>query len=478
MHFSYHTVYSVFILALFIFYNPTLCHELFKYTPEELIDRDLFHLQKARIAFSLNIKPITYPDKCELKQLNLISRHGSRYPDPDDYVAYGKLEKVFANVPVAKNWVFQMVKRGELEMFYDGLQSRKRYSKFWKGVKYDPEVIKFQSSATSRAGASSMAYSEGLFNGKGSLDTCKSQPVYTSSIPEMQDGVLVPWISCTRWFNTVYSNNSLFDEQSYIYGNNTLAPIAERISKAHGINPPLDPRLVPFIFTNCQFYIAVYNRTDTWYKWAVAPIAERISKAHGINPPLDPRLVPFIFTNCQFYIAVYNRTDTWCTLLKPDEFLLIRYYWDMRVYYLLQYGNPMNRQVGCAYITQLVNEVDSYLNGTSPTIANLKFAHSYTMLMIFTSMGLLKEERPLTADFTLEEIKKVKKTEFVALHWGSTFYLEVYTCPEGKASIRAVLNYKPLLIPGCESEYCDWKTFKHIFRHLIGCDFWKLCAYP
>ncbi|CAJ0645998.1 4827_t:CDS:2 [Entrophospora sp. SA101] len=122
--------------------------------------------------------------------------------------------------------------------------------------------------------------------------------------------------------------------------------------------------------------------------------------------------------------------------------------------------------------------LDSYLNGTSPTIANLKFAHSYTMLMIFTSMGLLKEERPLTADFTLEEIKKVKKTEFVALHWGSTFYLEVYTCPEGKASIRAVLNYKPLLIPGCESEYCDWKTFKHIFRHLIGCDFWKLCAYP
>ncbi|CAJ0839225.1 15393_t:CDS:2 [Entrophospora sp. SA101] len=111
MHFSYHTVYSVFILALFIFYNPTLCHELFKYTPEELIDRDLFHLQKARIAFSLNIKPITYPDKCELKQLNLISRHGSRYPDPDDYVAYGKLEKVFANVPVAKNWVIKIICR-------------------------------------------------------------------------------------------------------------------------------------------------------------------------------------------------------------------------------------------------------------------------------------------------------------------------------------------------------------------------------
>jgi len=45
---------------------------------------------------------------------------------------------------------FQLVERGEIEPYFDGLQSRKRYAKFWDGIKYDPEVIKFSSTQTSR----------------------------------------------------------------------------------------------------------------------------------------------------------------------------------------------------------------------------------------------------------------------------------------------------------------------------------------
>ena len=44
----------------------------------------------------------------------------------------------------------QLVERGEIEPYFDGLQSRKRYAKFWDGIKYDPEIIKFSSSQTSR----------------------------------------------------------------------------------------------------------------------------------------------------------------------------------------------------------------------------------------------------------------------------------------------------------------------------------------
>ncbi|CAG8754679.1 2152_t:CDS:2, partial [Funneliformis mosseae] len=99
-----------------------------------------------------------YPDKCELKQLHLVSRHGSRLPDPENIIAFDELEKIFANVSVAKGWYknpflmrksHHLVKRGELEPYFDGLQSRKRYAKFWNGVEYDPEVIKFQSTQTS-----------------------------------------------------------------------------------------------------------------------------------------------------------------------------------------------------------------------------------------------------------------------------------------------------------------------------------------
>nr|CAG8465061.1 5174_t:CDS:2 [Entrophospora candida] len=317
MKFSHHIIYSIFIFALFVSYNPTQCHHVYKHSPEQLINSHLFYLEPARTAFSRHVKPINYPDKCKLIQLHLSTRHGARHPTPDDINAYEKLEKIFANVPIAKEWYknvfpmsknFQLIKRGEIEPFFDGKQSRQRYPEFWKGVKYDPEVVKFQSSGVSRCGASAMSFSEGLFNGRGSLDTCKSQPVYISSVPEEQDEILTPFRACPRWAKTVSNNNPLLNEQLYSYGNKTLAQIAKRLSDEH-----------------------------------------------GLSPPLDPHLLPFMFTNCQFWVVHFNRADTWCSLLSHKELLLLRYYWDISDYYTLQYGHPFNKQMACRYITQLVN---------------------------------------------------------------------------------------------------------------------------
>ncbi|GBB89884.1 hypothetical protein RclHR1_16700004 [Rhizophagus clarus] len=430
----YHILHSVFIFALLISYNPALCKR-YKYTVEELIDAHLFWLEPAKTAFSLDIEPISYPDKCELKQLHLNTRHGSRLPIPDDISYYYTLiikRKKYKNPFLLRN-NFQLVERGELEPYFDGLQSRKRYAKFWKGVRYSPEVIKFQSSATSRTGASSMAFSEGLFNGEGPLDICKSKPVYVWSLPTEQDYILQPHYACARWNQTVANNNTVLNEQLYSYGNKTLKPIADRLSKE-------------------------YN----------------------IKPHLDPNLLPYMFTYCQFYVVRFNRTDTWCSLFSPKELLLLRYYWDLGSYYTLQYGDPFNQRLGCGYYTQLVNGVEDYLNGNSFMIADIKNSHGFTLLILFTTLGVFKEKEPLTADFTYEQIKKVRFTEYVSVPWSSTFYLEIYTCSDdhNKVLIRALLNFKPFLIPGCKSEYCEWETFKKILGDKIGCDFKKMCAFP
>ncbi|CAG8476038.1 17629_t:CDS:2 [Funneliformis caledonium] len=437
MQFTYYIVYSIFVFGLFISNNPALC-VLYKYTRDYLIN-NLFFIEPAETAFSLDVNPISYPDKCELKQLNLISRHGSRYPNPNDIINFEKLEKVFSNVSAAKEWYKnpfpmrknnQLVKRGEIEPFFDGLQCRKRYKKFWDGVKYDPEVIKFQSTQTSRAGASLMSFSEGLFNGYGPLDACKSQPIYYWNLPLEQDSTLSMFTSCRRWNETVNTNNPLRNEQIYLYGNKTLAPIAKRISKDY-----------------------------------------------HISPPLDPLLVPFMFTNCQYWLTVYNRTDAWCSLLSPKELLLSRYYFEMDFYYRLSYGSPLNLRIGCRYITELVNGVEGYLYGNSSVIADLKFSHSFSMTMILTTLGLFKNEYPLTGNLTFEQIQNFEYSEFRIIPWSSTIYFEIYKCSGNNVYMRILLDFKPLYIPGC-GEYCEWNKFKMILGDKIGCDYEKLCAYP
>ncbi|CAG8509530.1 3233_t:CDS:2 [Funneliformis caledonium] len=402
MQFPYRILYSVFIINLFVSNNPTLC-KTYEYSREFLLDNHFFYLEPPQTAFALDIEPISYPDKCDLKQLYMISRHGSRYPGPNNIRAFDELEKIFANVDVAKEWYknpfpmnknLQLIKRGEIEPYFDGLQSRKRYEKFWDEVEYDPEVIKFQSTQFTRNGASIMSFSQGLFNGKGPLDTCKSQPIYYLTVPPEKDDTCMIYASCKLWNETVASNNKLLDEQVFAYGNKTLTKIANRLSETYHISPPLEPRLVPQLFDNCQFWLTVFNRTDA------------------------------------------------------------------------------------CYLTQLVNGVENYLNGNSSMIADIKNAQSFSMDLILTTLGVFKNEFPLTADLTYEQIKNVKYTEYKLLYWSSTLYFEIYTCSDDSVLIRVLLNFKPFVIPGCNSEYCEWNKFKEILGDKIGCDFNKMCNNP
>ncbi|CAG8833389.1 23943_t:CDS:2, partial [Gigaspora margarita] len=386
--------------------------KLYKHDPQDLIRKHYFMIEPEETAFTLDVKPINYPEKCELKQLHLLTRHGSRYPTFNDIPSFDQLEKIFANVPVAQKWKFPINSRGEKEPYFDGKQSVLRYNKFWKDVKktrYDPECVKFQAGASSRCGASAMAFSEGLYNGDGPLDTCKNQPVYIWNIPADQDNILVMFNNCKLLNDTVFNNNPVYNEQNSTYANTTLSPIAERMSKDY-----------------------------------------------GIYPTLNPYLVPHIYDYCGYWVLHFNRTDTWCSLLSELDIKKLRYYWDMTNYYLHEYGNPLNEQIGCVYFTQLVNSVENYINGSSIMVADLKNGQSYGMFAILTTLGVHKNPFPLTADLPFPKLMKLNE--------------------EKSKKIRLVLNFVPLLIPGCESEYCEWSTFKKVLGNKIGCDFDKLCG--
>ncbi|RIB19004.1 histidine phosphatase superfamily [Gigaspora rosea] len=276
-----------------------------------------------------------------------------------------------------------------------------------------------------------MAFSEGLLDGTGPVGACKNEPVYIWSTPAEQDLSLTIYLACKRWNMTVLNNFTYFTEQTYSYGNKTLAPLAEKLTKKYDISPPLDPHLIPYIY----YY-------------------------------------------CDFWVGVFKRSDTWCELLSDDELILARYQWNMKSYFLYSYGHPLNELMGCAFITQFVNSVDNYLSGNSRMVADLKYTQGFPLSFILTTLGVYKNKYPITANLTLEQMKSLKYIETKVLHWTSNVYFEIYTSPGRDALLRFVVNYEPWIIPGCDDEYCKWTKFKNIFSDKINCDLEKKCAYP
>ncbi|CAB4374726.1 unnamed protein product [Rhizophagus irregularis] len=394
------------------------------------------------VIFTDKANPIKIPDKCELQQLYLVSRHGTRYPTDGDINKFIELEKVFKNVSYAKEWYenpFPLLKqglltsRGEKELYFMGKRSKKRYNKFWnKILPYDPNIINFQSSAVSRTSISGFAYSLGLLNGEGILGIDNSQSVYISSIPVKQDEELAMHQACPRWAETVDKNNTILEQQKTEFTTNYMTEISQRITKSFNITPELLPK-----------------HADSIYR------------------------------ACAFAIAFFGKTNTWCSLFNKNEILELEYFNDLVDYYSFSYGSKLNEELGCSLISNIFKNIEEYSNGNSTLKADLKFAHAETLRFLATTLGLFKDQTPLTVDTLPEKLLNRKFKDSTQLYFSSNMYFEVYTCAERNERtttyIRTLLNEEPIIIPGCDSKYCELSKFKELLGDKLNCNFKKIC---
>ncbi|RHZ50270.1 hypothetical protein Glove_502g7 [Diversispora epigaea] len=386
--------------------------------------------------------PIKVPETCELVQLHLVSRHGARYPSPGDNERFDTLDKLFANISLAKEWrnpfnKFEaglLTSRGERELYLLGQRARKRYFKFWKNITYNTNVVQLQSSTISRSGQSGIAYSLGLFEGYGTLGKMKLQPVYIFSVPKKKDVELLMHHACPIWVN---------------------------ISKN---NPETKRQLETFLRTHLSLNV------------------KRINDLLGINPPLKAIHLDYIYRACTFEVTVFDRSDTWCSLLKKDDFLKLEFYHDLLYYHYYSYGTLFNTKLACQYYTNMIKSVENFLDGKSQLKSILKFGHAETILFLITMIGLFQDTQPLKSDKYFLQVNSQKFRTSKIAPFGSNIYFEIYNCTNrydlepnySTTLIQVLVNEKPYVIPGCY-KYCPWNKFKAILGDAINCDFKNMC---
>ncbi|EPQ58850.1 phytase, partial [Gloeophyllum trabeum ATCC 11539] len=302
---------------------------------------------------------VTPPQGCSVTQVNIIQRHGARYPTSG---AAQRLTSALAK-----------------------LQSVQTYTdpslRFLKMFKYDlgtDDLVGLGATQSFEAGQAVYQRYAGLVNessipfvrASGSTRVVDSASNWTAGFAHANGGLYAPKVSV------------IIDES---------------------LNDTLDDAMCPKAGSNDA-------QTDAWLSVFAPNITARLNAgAPGAN--LTDVDTYNIMTLCPFESVAKENTSAFCRLFTDEEFAGFEYMGDLDKYYGTGYGQPLGPVQGVGYINELLarltgqpvqdhTQTNSTLDSSRATFPldrtiYADFSHDNEMVAIFAAMGLFKQSAPL-----------------------------------------------------------------------------------
>ena len=393
------------------------------------------------------------PVGCTPLHLNMVSRHGTRYPSNKDIIEMKELadyinqfhkdETTYESLKLP--WVnrFQhggkfLAEVGEEELYNISKRVLKRFPSLFT-PKYSGEQHYFVSTVTPRASQSASAFAFGLFEGTGNLGRAKFQPVAITTT-NLTEPVLRFFDACSEYKQEVSENKkiSLRELQKFKEG-----PEMENLKRV------LARRL---------------NITD--------------------HSGLTSDNIQSMFLSCAYELAIYGEGQ-WCSVLDDSEFDVIEYLYDIKNYWKRGYGYKINYEMSCMLLKNLTESIENvikYLKTLDPhTKAIFHFAHAETIIPLVCLLGLYKDKEPLLANNYQEQKTRLFRTSYIAPFSGNVAVV-LFTCKNVEENfdsfyVQVLVNEKPAALPCCdEKEMCPLYQFRKCFDNISRqCDFAKMC---
>ncbi|EPB85085.1 hypothetical protein HMPREF1544_08137 [Mucor circinelloides 1006PhL] len=404
----------------------------------------------ARGGYPSDTVPQTDPivKKYHVDQMQVIIRHGTRYPEDGDTEGINDALALLANSTNATltGWVADydnkflprragaLDRNGQLEHYLHGKRLAKSYPDLIESV-IDEDVVQFTaySSWSNRTAQSGQAFCMGTFEGYGSLGKKNMLAVPQLSYTQNNDSLIAFHKSCPRW--------------------------QEEVDDAGLVDVAIDPLKKAYM----------------------APIAARLTKDLGVN--ITASDVKDLHSACGSEVTMHNNAKTFCLLFNKDDFLKLEYYDDLKHYYKYSYGIPdINTEMACDLAKTVMNNIELAVSNSTEDYPrlDLKFGHTETLLPFRTFLGLRKDNVTLQWNSTQQVIdnRKFKMSEFN--FFANNIAFQVLSPKNSKNStdkyVRVLDNEVAIVFPGCDNEVCPIDQFRKALNPLLTCDFNKLCA--
>ncbi|XP_076103926.1 multiple inositol polyphosphate phosphatase 1-like [Mytilus galloprovincialis] len=240
-------------------------------------------------------------------------------------------------------------------------------------------------------------------------------------------------------------------------------------------------------YERCSKYMKEVDDNDEILKEAnlfeagskISNIVQKVQTKLGTsNISIDFDDIFVIHQICAFELGLNGQSD-WCQFFNIDDLRVISYWDDLEEYYKTGYGYPINWQQTCPYTSYVFERFeDAVTNSEKPNSIppiDIFFGHQDTILPIFTAFGLFKDSGSFTAtNYDANINRKFSSSEITPFSANIAFSL--YRCGANqKHAFKIFVNEDPVNIPACGGTVCAYSDVKSYYKELAQCDFDKIC---
>ncbi|KAJ3318976.1 X-ray repair cross-complementing protein 5 [Boothiomyces sp. JEL0866] len=202
-------------------------------------------------------------------------------------------------------------------------------------------------------------------------------------------------------------------------------------------------------------------------------LTSRVNSKLQLN--LNDTQVSTLQDACAFQLAYGSSLDkSVCKPFDEQDFVDFALNDDLSKFYTLSYGldAPFNSQFGCSPLVGLVANIKS-----QALSATFHFGHAETIIPIVTSLGLFKDQQPLTANDTCLAGRQFQVTKIAPFQTNLVFEIYAGESPSNP-DIRLLMNEIPLALPCSRNGLVSLQEFESHYKDVLSCKFDSICQNP
>ncbi|KAJ5090608.1 hypothetical protein N7532_009292 [Penicillium argentinense] len=399
------------------------------------------------------------PDKCEITFVQVLSRHGARFPTASKTKKYAKLIKAIQANATAYHGKASFLQSYNYTMGSDNLTSFGKRQMVNSGIKFYERYA-----ALAR-----------------------------DHVPFVRASGSSRVIESGELFNEGYQQTKNKDGQAKIGQSSPTINVV--ISEETGSNNTLNHNTCPVFEANQKG-----DKIEDKYKALIGPaIASRLEEdLPGVT--LTNKQVIYLMDMCAFdtisSTADGSILSSFCDLFTDNEWNQYNYLQSLSKYYSYGAGNPLGPTQGVGFVNELIarmthtpvlddtstnHTLDAPGAATFPFNASIyaDFTHDNGMIPIFFAMGLYNGTNPLP----LSHVQSAASSDGYSAAWtvplGARAYIEMMRCnSQREPLVRVLVNDRVVSLHGCPVDSlgrCRRKDFINALTFARDGGDWSSC---